>query len=124
MIAESDGLKVLLVEDEAIIAMLLEDMLGDLGHKVIATAGRMEQATRLAAELPIDLAIIDVNLNGEQTYSLASIFSDRGVPFIFATGYGVSGLKKEWANVPTLQKPFQEEELAKAISQVVRSVRS
>ena len=114
------SLRVLLVEDEAIIAMLLEDMLGDLGHRVAAIAGRIDQAAKLAAELPVDLAIIDVNLNGEQTYALAETLAGRGVPFIFATGYGVSGLKEEWRRVPTLQKPFQEGALKEAISEVMQ----
>jgi len=122
MTSHNSGLRILLVEDEAIIAMLLEDMLGDLGHRVVAIAGRMEQAEKLAAEIPLDLAIVDVNLNGQQTYPLAAILTDRGVPFIFATGYGASGLKEEWRKIPTLQKPFQETKLAEAISQVTRAL--
>ena len=90
-------------------------MLADLGHQVAATAGRMDHAMRLANELPIDLAIIDVNLNGEQTYPLATLLASRQIPFVFATGYGADGLQEEWRNIPVLQKPFQLIELAEAI---------
>jgi CheY-like chemotaxis protein len=109
------SLSVLLIEDEAMIAMLLEDMLADLGHQVAATAGRVDHAMRLSNELPIDLAIIDVNLNGEQTYPLATLLASRQIPFVFATGYGADGLQEEWRNIPVLQKPFQLIELAEAI---------
>ena len=109
------SLKVLLIEDEAIIAMDLEDMLVGLGHQVVATAGRLDRATRLATDLAIDLAIVDVNLNGVQTYPVAEILSHRGVPFIFSTGYGTAGLNEEWRGKPTLQKPFQGRQLAAAI---------
>lgn len=119
MSSSQASLKVLVIEDEAIIAMLLEDMLADLGHQVVATAGRMPQATKLASELPVDLAIVDVNLNGEQTYPLAAILTARRVPFVFATGYGLAGIREEWRGVPTLQKPFQAWELAEAISRAV-----
>jgi hypothetical protein len=62
-----------------------------------------------------DLAILDVNLNGEETYPLADSLAARAIPFIFATGYGSSGIKPEWSGVPVLQKAFQARELAKAI---------
>lgn len=113
--SSSQALKVLLIEDESLVAILVEDMLADLGHAVVATAGRMESAMKLAAELPVDLAIVDVNLNGQQTYPLATVLMNRGVPFIFATGYGAAGLLQEWRGVPTLQKPFQTRELAATI---------
>lgn len=122
MTSSTTSLKVLVIEDEAMVAMLLEDMLLDLGHQVAATAGRMDHAMKLATDLPVDLAILDVNLNGEQTYPLAAILAARLIPFVFATGYGAAGLKEEWRGVPALQKPFQASELAEAISQVTRSL--
>lgn len=116
------ALRVLVVEDEAMVAMLLEDMLADLGHTVVATAGRMDRAMKLAMELSIDLAIVDVNLNGVHTYPLASILASRHVPFVFATGYGAGGLEEEWKDTTVLQKPFQESDLADAISMVRQRV--
>ena len=120
MTANRKCLSVLLIEDEAMIAMLLEDMVADLGHQVAATAGRMDHAMRLVNELPVDLAIIDVNLNGEQTYPLATVLASRRIPFVFATGYGVAGLQEEWRGVPPLQKPFQLIQLAEAIFRATR----
>lgn len=111
-------LKVLVVEDEAIIAMMLEDMLTDLGHEVAATAGRLDRAMKLVAAQPFDLAIVDINLNGEETYPLAAILMDLGVPFIFSTGYSANGLKEEWRAMPLLQKPFEVQSLANAISRL------
>jgi CheY-like chemotaxis protein len=113
-------LQILVVEDESMVAMMIEDMLEDLGHKVIATSGRMPDASKLVSDASADLAILDVNLNGEETYPLADSLAARAIPFIFATGYGSSGIKAEWSGVPVLQKPFQSRELAEAISLAIR----
>jgi CheY-like chemotaxis protein len=95
-------------------------MLEDLGHKVIATSGRMPDASRLVSNAGADLAILDVNLNGEETYPLAVSLAEREIPFIFATGYGTSGIKAQWSGVPVLQKPLQSRELAQAINLAIR----
>jgi CheY-like chemotaxis protein len=116
----NSSLQILVVEDESMVAMMIEDMLEDLGHKVIATSGRMPDASKLVADASADLAILDVNLNGEETYPLADSLAARAIPFIFATGYGSSGIKAEWSSVPVLQKPFQSRELAEAINRVIR----
>lgn len=107
------GRSVLVVEDEAIIAMLVEDMLADLGHTVAATAGRLEQALDAARTLQIDLAILDLNLSGKPTYEVAETLRARGVPVIFATGAG--SIDPAWAHAQVVQKPFQAEALAAAI---------
>jgi CheY-like chemotaxis protein len=114
------SLQILVVEDESMVAMMIEDMLEDLGHKVIATSGRMPDASKLVSVASADLAILDVNLNGEETYPLADSLAARAIPFIFATGYGSSGIKAEWSGVPVLQKPFQSRELAEAINRAVQ----
>jgi CheY-like chemotaxis protein len=106
------------VEDEAMVAMLLESMLQELGHEVVAIAGKTHEAARLATEAPIDLAVLDVNLNGEFTYEIARLLQTRGIPFLFATGYGNAGLSPEWRDVPTLQKPFQLRELRERIDEI------
>ncbi|MGA2127356.1 MAG: response regulator [Xanthobacteraceae bacterium] len=116
MSSDKPSLRILVIEDEAMVAMLLEDMLIELGHQVVATAGEMHRAVKLASELTVDLAIVDVNLHGEPAYPLATILTGRRVPFFFATGYGAAGLKQEWRGVTALQKPFQARELAAAIS--------
>jgi CheY-like chemotaxis protein len=114
------SLQILVVEDESMVAMMIEDMLEDLGHQVVATSGRMPDARKLVSDASADLAILDVNLNGEETYPLADSLVARSIPFIFATGYGSSGIKAEWSGVPVLQKPFQSRELAAAIDLATR----
>lgn len=116
--ADATKLKVLIVEDESIVAMMIEDLIVDMGHEVVGTAGRLEQALSLAQQLAVDFAIVDVNLNGQHTYPVAEALQARGVPFVFATGYGAQGLKDEWKQSPVLQKPFQPEDLTRAISAV------
>jgi CheY-like chemotaxis protein len=117
----TSNLKVMIIEDEGIVAMLLEDMLNSLGHEVVASASNIEGATKLVADAQIDLAILDVNLNGHHTYSIAETLTSRGIPFIFATGYGNAGLKSEWRAAKVLQKPFTERDLAQLIGQTVSS---
>jgi CheY-like chemotaxis protein len=116
----ASSLQILVVEDESMVAMMIEDMLEDLGHKVIATSGRMPDASKLVSDSIADLTILDVNLNGEETYPLADSLAARQIPFIFATGYGASGIKSEWSGVPVLQKPFQSRELAQAINLAIQ----
>lgn len=113
------GARVLIVEDEGMVAMLLEDMLADLGHQTIATVNMLEQAAQLIAQNELDLAILDVNLNGKTTYPLAEELKQRNIPFIFATGYGHSGLAAEWRDRPVLQKPFQLQDLEQALATVL-----
>ena len=102
------GLRVLVVEDETLVAMLLEDMLGDLGCEVAATASRVPQAVEIARDTAqaFDVAILDVNVAGESISPVAQALSERGVPFVFATGYGESGVPEPFRGRPTLQKPF------------------
>jgi CheY-like chemotaxis protein len=114
------GLQILVVEDESMVAMMIEDMLEDLGHHVVATVGRMPDASELVLSAGADLAILDVNLNGAETYPLAASLASRKIPVIFATGYGSLGIKPEWSSVPVLQKPFESRELAEAIDHAIR----
>jgi CheY-like chemotaxis protein len=112
---KSRGKRVLLIEDEMMIRMLLQDMLADLGHTLAAEAGRLDEAVALAKEGDFDLAILDVNLNGQPILPVVDILVERGVPFVFATGYGQRGVPEPYRQTPTLQKPFQVEALAHAI---------
>ena len=119
MLQDTSGRRVLLVEDEAMIAMLVEDMLEDLGHELITVAARLEDAVAAAGNETIDLAILDLNLGGVLTYPAADALAERGIPFIFATGYGSGGLKEAYAARPTLQKPFNTDALGQAIDQAL-----
>jgi CheY-like chemotaxis protein len=100
-----EGLRVLVVEDEPMIASSLEDALTDLGCVVIGPALNMKDATRLALEAEIDGASLDVNIAGEKVYPVADILSERGIPFVFLTGYGKAGLRESDLSRPVLQKP-------------------
>lgn len=114
------GLRVLVVEDEAAIAMLIEDMLLDLGAEVVGPAGRIGQATTLAETEEFDLAILDVNLAGQPVYPVVDILVRRQRPFVFSTGYGAGGIEPAWRGRPVLQKPFSQTEL----EQVLEAARS
>ena len=109
---------VLLVEDEVLIRMMISDMLAELGHRVIAEAGSIDEALPIAASAEFGLAILDVNLNGAKITPVAGVIKARNLPIIFATGYGFAGLPEDFTNYPALQKPFQVEALAKAIDEV------
>jgi CheY-like chemotaxis protein len=116
--------RILVVEDEVLIGKLLEDMLADLGYQVAATASRVEDAVRLARETEIDGAILDVNINGQDVYPVAEVLAERGVPFVFATGYGERGLPAPYQQRPALQKPFQQEALQTELAALFSAARS
>jgi CheY-like chemotaxis protein len=99
--------RILVVEDELMIRMLLEDMLGELGYTVTAEAGRLDEALQAAKTADFDLAILDVNLDGEPVSPVADALVARGTPFVFATGYGERGLPEPYRDRPMLKKPFQ-----------------
>ena len=113
------GLRVLVVEDEPMIRMLITDMLQELGCKVGAEAADIDRAVALAHSTDFDLAILDVNLKGKVITPVAEIVRARGLPIIFATGYGSEGVPPEFRDRPALQKPFQLETLASAIDALV-----
>jgi CheY-like chemotaxis protein len=117
-LAPPGSLKVLLVEDEGMVAALIEDMLNDLGHQVVATAARMSTALETAKTATFDVAIIDINLSGEPSYALAELLGRRNIPYAFATGYGAQGVDPKFASVPTLQKPFVIADLQSVLARV------
>jgi CheY-like chemotaxis protein len=111
-----NGKRVLVVEDELMIRMLLEDMLGELGYTIAAEAARLDEALDAAKNGQFDLAILDVNLNGQTIVPVAEALAARGTPFVFATGYGERGLPDAYRDRPTLKKPFQMDGLSKTIA--------
>jgi CheY-like chemotaxis protein len=110
--------RALVVEDEVLVAMLLEDMLQELGHEIAAISSHLDEALRLARTASFDFALLDINLNGEQSFPVADVLSQRGVPFLFATGYGAKILRPPYLDTPILQKPFSREELDRALNSV------
>lgn len=112
---------VFLVEDEVMIRMMVADMLEELGFRVVAEAGEIGEAIRLVQSTDFDLAILDVNVNGKVISPVADLIKARNRPFIFATGYGSSGLPEDYRDRPALQKPFQLETLGKMIDSALKS---
>ena len=110
------GLRVLVVEDEALVSMLLEDALAEIGCQTVSIIANLSEAMDQAASLAFDAVVLDVNLNGEQTFPMAELLAGKRIPFIFSTGYGAAGIPDHLNNVPVLQKPFQERELEQALS--------
>ena len=113
---ELSALKVLVVEDEGAVALLIEDMLADLGCEVTHSAAHLAKACELASVAVVDFALLDLNLNGSSTLPVASILKQRHIPFVFSTGYGASGLTEEFRSYPTLAKPFVLAELQAKVS--------
>ncbi len=107
--------RVLLVEDELLVAWVLQDMLIALGCTVVGPAARLSQAMTMIANEPIDAAVLDVNLNGELSYPIADLLIARGVPFAFSTGYDRARLPEAYRACRYLQKPFVQSDLARTI---------
>jgi chemotaxis family two-component system sensor kinase Cph1 len=111
--------RILIVEDETMIAMMVEDFLIDLGWNVMGLAGTLDRALAMARDADIDAALLDVNLNGQDSFAAAEILSGRHIPFVFTTGYGSDGLADRFRGVPTLTKPYQRDDLARALRQAM-----
>jgi CheY-like chemotaxis protein len=108
--------RVLVVEDEMLIGMLLEDMLVDMGYEVVGIIPRVNDALAAAQREAFDFAILDVHLNGQAVFPVADLLVERGIPFVFATGYGERGLPDQYRNRPILQKPFAKDDLEKTLT--------
>src|SRR5262249_11768864 len=100
------GLRILVVEDSALIADVIVDALGDSGCSAVGPASRLAEGLMLAAIEQLDGALLDVNLAGEPSFPIAAALGARGVPFAFLTGYGDGGFPAEYRGAPRLAKPF------------------
>jgi CheY-like chemotaxis protein len=101
--------RVLVVEDETMISMLIEDMVCDLGAEIVGPAAKLEQAMTLALEADFDLAVLDVNLDGSAVYPIADVLLCRGIPFIFVTGYDSGVVPERYQHNYVLSKPFSHQ---------------
>ncbi len=110
-----DGLRVLLVEDEMMIALHIEDMLRALGCTVLGPVAELDAAMALVGGEAPDCALLDMNLGGQPVFPLADLLRTKGAPFAFATGYGQAGLREIDHGTPVLQKPFGENDLARVL---------
>lgn len=110
------GRRVLIVEDESLVAMLLETILEDMECIPVGPASNIDDGEILARDTEnLDAALLDVNVAGRQVFPVAEVLKARGVPFVFSTGYGEGGLPEEWRGQPTLQKPFTEAAIRDAL---------
>ncbi|HWW46747.1 MAG TPA: response regulator [Xanthobacteraceae bacterium] len=110
---------IFLVEDEAMIRMMVADMLVELGYTIAAEAGDIDQAIKHAQSADFDVAILDVNVNGKIISPVANIVAQRDKPFVFVTGYGSQSLPEKFRDRPTLQKPFQMESLKNMVETIL-----
>ena len=115
------GAKVLVLEDETLVSMMVEDMLLDLGCEVVGPFAKLDQALAFidSAEGQIDAALLDVNLGGVRSFPMAEALAGKGVPVVFTTGYDESGLPDVWRGRPTLRKPFMMGEMAEALKKAL-----
>jgi PAS domain S-box-containing protein len=105
------GSRVMIVEDEALVAMVVADALTELGYSVLGPFSRPADALAAIKDQEIDAAILDVNLAGEMVYPLADVLVARGVPIVFVTGYGIESIERRFADFPILQKPIERQSL-------------
>ena len=110
---------ILIVEDEPLIAMMLEDFLLSLGHEVRATCDSVGEALKAVQNADFDIAILDINLKGESVWPVASALRDKGTPFVLATGGHVDPPPAEFAGVPTIEKPYTIDRVTPIIEAVL-----
>jgi CheY-like chemotaxis protein len=109
------GLSIFVLDDEALIRVMIADMVEAMGHRVVAEAGNVAQALTLAETAAFDLALLDVNIAGQTSADVAAVVARRGLPLVFVTGYGSTGLPEGFRDRPALQKPFDVEDLKRVI---------
>jgi CheY-like chemotaxis protein len=110
--------RALVVEDEIMVAMYIEDLLGELGYEVVSVATGLDQAMAMAQRDDFDFAVLDINLSGRLSFPVADFLRQKGIPFLFASGYGSKGLNDNHRDAVRLQKPFRSRDLALAISRI------
>ena len=115
------GKRVLVVEDELLVAILVEDLLADAGCVVVGPFARLAAAVAAARVEAVDVALLDVNVAGEMVFPVAHVLEERGIPFLFVTGYGEAALPPNRPHWRACAKPFQPEHLTDCLAQVIGS---
>ena len=110
--------RVLIVEDEIIVALFMEDVLTEFGYEVAAVVSHLDEAA--AREPDYDMAVLDVHLNGRDVFEFADLLAARHTPFVFTTGYGARGIPERHCGRPVLQKPFQPHELKRVLAELAQ----
>jgi CheY-like chemotaxis protein len=113
------GLRAFVVEDEALLLMTLEDMLADLGCRVVVAVRHVDEALRLAADAAVDVALLDVNVGGVRIDPVAALLAKRRIPILFVTGYEAPSLPRGLAATLRLAKPFQADDLATSLRRLL-----
>jgi CheY-like chemotaxis protein len=113
------GRRVLVVEDEMLLLMTIEDMLADQGCESVTAAATVDQALALVNAQVFDVAMLDLNLNGNQTYAVADALVARGVPFFFSTGYSAHAIRESFHDRPVLRKPYKHEEIVEMLGRLL-----
>jgi CheY-like chemotaxis protein len=116
--AEPQPRRVLVVDDEALIAMLVEDMLTELGYAPVGPVGQLDEALEQARQGGFDAAILDVNLNGEAVFPVAHALTERRLPFAFASGHAAAELQEAFPDTPVLLKPFNIAQVGAVLAQI------
>jgi CheY-like chemotaxis protein len=116
------GMRVFVVEDESLLALLLEDMLAELGCAVVGSASTVSEAIDAVRQRTFDVAILDIKLGAEKSFPVAEVLAARGVPFVFATGYGDGQVDDRWRDRQVLQKPFAQDQLAEVLRRAVAGI--
>jgi CheY-like chemotaxis protein len=110
------GRRVLVVEDEMMMLMIIEDMLAELGCESVTAAATVDQALVLIDTQVFDAAMVDINLNGNKSHDVADALAARDVPFVFSPGYSALDMSEGYRDRPVLKKPFPYENLAEVLS--------
>lgn len=113
------GRRILVVEDEMLVMMIIQDMLEDLGCESVATAATADRALGLIAAQDFDAAMLDMNLAGTKSFPVADALSARGVPFVFSTGYSGHDMREGYRDRPVLKKPFRSQDLTEILTRVL-----
>lgn len=111
--------RALIVEDSFVVAWMLEDTLAERGFEVVGPMAKLEQAVHAARTERLDLAIVDVNLQGEEAYPVVDLLVERSTPVIVATGYGLETVPARYRDLPRLEKPFVAEDVVSTLARVV-----
>jgi DNA-binding response OmpR family regulator len=115
------GLRVLVVEDSLLVSEVIADTLESCGCTVVGPIGRLHRAIPVARDEQLNGAVLDVNLAGELCFPIAWVLAERGVPFLFLTGYGdIDALPPEFTDTPVMRKPFVPDKLVCLISERFR----
>jgi CheY-like chemotaxis protein len=117
--APADSPKVFIVEDETMVAMLIEDMLDDLGYTTTFHASRLDDGVAYARTGDFDVAILDINIIGGTSFPIAAALAQRGIPFTFCSGYGRLGVPAVWMDQQCVAKPFSAEQLGMALKHLL-----